>query len=280
MHVIKTIEEMRLFCGGCQKEGLSVGLVPTMGALHQGHISLVKKAVIENQVAVVSIFVNPIQFNNTTDLTHYPRTLDADLALLGKAGCKVVFAPSEEEMYADKPMLSIHFGLLEQVMEGAFRPGHFSGVGVVVAKLFAIIQPTNAYFGQKDLQQFLVIQQLVKDLSFPVTLHRCAIVREEDGLAMSSRNTRLTKKNRPLAAKIFESLQLAERLLPEKGIDFTKEEVRAFLAQQKELTLEYFEIADGNTLVSQIEYKVGKITALCIVVYLDGVRLIDNVLLE
>ncbi len=280
MELLTTVEEVRKYCFSYQKEGLPLGLVPTMGALHPGHLSLVNASVKENTVTMASIFVNPIQFTNSSDLDKYPRTLDADLALLKKAGCDAVFAPGEQEMYPSKPLLKMEFGQLETVMEGASRPGHFSGVGVVVSKLFHIVQPRNAYFGQKDLQQFLIIQQLVKDLSFRVLLHCCPILRESDGLAMSSRNVRLSPQNRPLAAKLYEGLRLGESLLSRKGVEETKKEVAAFFAQYPELQLDYFEIADGATLAPVTQLTEHKTIALCIAVLLDGVRLIDNLLIQ
>lgn len=279
MVLLKTVEEVRNYCFSQQKEGFSIGLVPTMGALHDGHLSLVKSSRMDNKITMASIFVNPIQFNNPTDLAKYPRTLENDLEMLQKAECQAVFIPDEKEMYRSKPVVKMSFGTLETVMEGAFRPGHFSGVGVVVSKLFNIVQPDHAYFGQKDLQQFLIIQQMVKDLSVPVKLHCCPIIREADGLAMSSRNARLTPLNRPVAARIYESLQLAASLL-KKGekVETIKKEVKAFLSEFKELQPEYFEIADGTTLTPVSDPKKHSSIALCTAVFLDGVRLIDNLI--
>ncbi|HSZ24729.1 MAG TPA: pantoate--beta-alanine ligase [Cytophagaceae bacterium] len=282
MKLLRTIEEGREYCSFQRKAGLSIGFVPTMGALHLGHLSLINTSIKENNITIASIFVNPIQFNNSSDLAKYPRTLEKDFEMLEKTGCNAVFAPNEQEMYVSSPVLKIEFGTLENVMEGAFRPGHFSGVGIVVSKLFNILQPTNAYFGQKDLQQFLVIQQMTLDLSFPVLLHCCPIIREKDGLAMSSRNSRLSAENRPLAAKIIESLKLAEKILFEVGVKKTKEEVVSFLTPFKNLSLEYFEIADGISLMplKEADLQKNKKIALCIAVFLDGVRLIDNIVME
>ncbi len=280
MELLKTVRDVQKYCFSYQKEGLPVGLVPTMGALHEGHLSLVNTSRKENKATLASIFVNPIQFNNASDLAKYPRTLEKDMEMLEKAGCNAVFAPSEQEMYVSKPTVTMDFGDLERVMEGAFRPGHFSGVGVVVSKLFNIVQPDHAYFGQKDLQQFLVIQQMVKDLSFRVTLHCCPIIREADGLAMSSRNVRLTIQNRPVAARIYESLRLAESMLHEEGVEKTKQAVGAFLAAYPELQPEYFEIADGITLEPVKDLKAHTEIALCTAVFLDGVRLIDNMIVR
>jgi pantoate--beta-alanine ligase len=262
-----------------RNSGKSIGFVPTMGALHDGHISLIQASIAENDLTVASIFVNPLQFNNKKDLELYPRNLEKDLKMLEKAGCNVVFFPSAEEIYKETPVLKLHFGKLEEVMEGKFRPGHFNGVAIVVSKLFHYVSPDKAYFGQKDLQQVCVIRQLVKDLSFPFTLVSCPILREKDGLAMSSRNTRLSIQNRPIAAKIYEALQLAKKALLAEGIENTQKTVKKFLKQYKELELEYFEIADGETLEPVSNVKEHNQVALCIAVYLDGVRLIDNELI-
>ena len=280
MKLLKTVVETLSFCSSKQKEGLSVGLIPTMGALHKGHISLIEASRKDNDISIASIFVNPIQFNNPSDLEKYPRTLERDIKMLQKAGCDAVFAPIEQEMYPSKPILKMNFGNMENVMEGAFRPGHFSGVGIVVSKLFNIIKPNHAYFGQKDLQQFLVIQQMVTDLSFPIALHACPIIREADGLAMSSRNKRLSKENRPIAAKINQSLLLAKTMLRKEGIEKTKQAVASFLAQYNELQPEYFEIADGFSLQPIQNLTAHKKIALCSAVFLDGVRLIDNLMIE
>jgi pantoate--beta-alanine ligase len=255
------------------------GLVPTMGALHQGHASLFKISAAENDVTIATIFVNPIQFNNPADLEKYPRTPDKDLEIMEKAGCNIVFMPSQETMYPSKPIISINFGRLEEVMEGKFRPGHFNGVAIVVAKLFNIVQPDNAYFGQKDLQQYLVIRQMVKDLSFRINVKACPIIREADGLAMSSRNMRLSGEMRKIAPKIKEALDLGTKLLSQYSPDMVKEKVKSFISKVPELSLEYFEIADSETLVPVTNVKEHKGIALCTAAHLEGVRLIDNILL-
>jgi pantoate--beta-alanine ligase len=280
MKILQTIEEAHQYSFSQQIAGFSVGLVPTMGALHEGHLSLIEYARQDNSVTIASIFVNPIQFNNPNDLAKYPRTLEEDLRMLENAGCTAVFAPGENEMYAQKPALKVDFGSLEHVQEGAFRPGHFSGVGVVVSKLFNIIQPQWAYFGQKDLQQFLVIRRLVTDFSFQVRLRCCPIVREADGLAMSSRNRRLSPEKRPYASGIYESLRLAEKTLLEEGIAAAKAAVATYWATRGEFELEYFEIASADTLEPLSDPTPARPIALCIAGYLDGVRLIDNLLIE
>ncbi len=258
--------------------GVTLGLVPTMGALHDGHLELVKRSVSENALTVVSIFVNPLQFNNPDDLIKYPRTLDADRAMLENAGCDLVFAPSAEEMYAQPPRLKLDFGELERVMEGAFRPGHFSGVGIVVARLFNMVQPDRAYFGQKDLQQIAVVRRLIEDFAFPVELVACATVREADGLAMSSRNRRLGPEERALAPLISHTLNGAkDRLLANQSKAAVKQFAREQFARHPEFGLEYFEIADASSLQLVDRRQPEGQTALCVAVKLGEVRLIDNI---
>ncbi len=258
--------------------GVTLGLVPTMGALHDGHLELVKRSVAENTLTAASIFVNPLQFNNPDDLTKYPRTLEADCAMLEAVGCDLVFAPSAEEMYAQPPLLKLDFGKLERVMEGAFRPGHFNGVGIVVARLFNIVQPDRAYFGQKDLQQTAVVRRLIADLAFPVELVVCPTERESDGLAMSSRNRRLSPGARAVAPLIFCTLNEAkDQLLADQSVKAVKEFVREQFAGQSAFGLEYFEVADVDSLqFVKVRQPEGQ-TALCVAANLGGVRLIDNV---
>ncbi|HXA00576.1 MAG TPA: pantoate--beta-alanine ligase [Cytophagaceae bacterium] len=255
------------------------GLVPTMGALHQGHASLFQISATENDVTIATIFVNPIQFNNPADLEKYPRTLDKDIEIMEKAGCDMVFTPSREIMYPSVPVININFGRLEEVMEGKFRPGHFNGVAIVVAKIFNMVQPDNAYFGQKDLQQYLVIRQMVKDLSFQINIKACPVIREADGLAMSSRNMRLNIEMRKKAPKIKEALDLGAKLIAQHSPATVKEKVKEFISNVPELDLEYFEIADSETLAPVNNVKEHKGIALCIAAHLDEVRLIDNILL-
>lgn len=259
--------------------GITLGLVPTMGALHDGHLELVRRSVAENTLTTASIFVNPLQFNNPDDLTKYPRTLDADCAMLEAAGCDLVFAPSAEEMYAQPPVLKLDFGKLERVMEGAFRPGHFNGVGIVVARLFNIVLPDRAYFGQKDLQQTAVVRRLIADLAFPVELVVCATVRETDGLAMSSRNRRLSPEARALAPLIFLTLNEAKyQLLADQSVAAVKQFVREQFVRQPEFSLEYFEVADADSLQPvKVRHQSEGQTALCVAANLGEVRLIDNV---
>ncbi len=271
-----TIASLRQHLAGL-RANQSIGLVPTMGALHDGHLTLIQQARQQADVVVCSIFVNPVQFNNADDLARYPRTLDADCALLETVGCDIVFAPSADEMYPEAPSLTLNFGALETVMEGAFRPGHFNGVGLVVAKLFNIVQPDKAFFGQKDLQQVAVIRSLIRNLSFPVELVRCPTVRETDGLAMSSRNRNLTPDEREQATTLFAALTLAhDRLVDGRTPAQTKAAVRDFMSAKPTFRLEYVEIANADTLMPADEVLAPGQTAICIAAHLGKVRLIDN----
>lgn len=256
-----------------------IGLVPTMGALHEGHLSLLQRAKEENEKCAVSIFVNPTQFNNPEDLAKYPRTVERDLELLEKAGCDMVFLPSVEEMYPEPAVLRFDFGSLEKVLEGEFRPGHFNGVGIVVSKLFHMIQPERAYFGLKDMQQCAVINRMVKDLSFPLELVFCPTVRAEDGLALSSRNARLSPTARAQAPWVYASLVEGKHLLESgKTPEEVKKAVAERYAEHPDFTLEYYEIVAFDTLESLSHYEPGVKTALVLAAHLDGVRLIDNLI--
>lgn len=257
---------------------LRIGFVPTMGALHRGHVALVEQARRSTDVVVASVFVNPTQFNNPDDLKHYPRTLEADATLLKAAGCDVLFAPSAEEMYPTPPALRLDFGELETVMEGASRPGHFNGVGLVVAKLFHAVQPNVAFFGQKDLQQVAVIRRLINDLSFPIELAVCPTVRQTDGLAMSSRNARLTADERNVAPALYRALQAAQTEL-EAGqpADVAQQAARNVVARHPAFRLDYVEVAHADTLQPVAGRLAPGLTAVCIAAHLGAVRLIDNV---
>ncbi|WP_394993285.1 pantoate--beta-alanine ligase [Emticicia sp.] len=278
MLIFNTISETQDYLKSQQKAGKSIGFVPTMGALHAGHISLIERSKADNDLTVCSIFVNPTQFNNPEDLKKYPRTLGKDCEMLLPAKCDVVFAPSAEEMYPSLPQLRIDFGTLETVMEGKFRSGHFNGVGIVVSKLFNVVKPDKAYFGLKDLQQVAVIRQMVRDLSFDLEVVPCPTLRETDGLAMSSRNTRLSVEARALAPQIYKVLHLAKKKL-ETGASTkeTQELVNQHFSNYPSFSLEYFEVADYDTLKPILaKNETGK-TALCIATFLGGVRLIDNI---
>ncbi|MDR2844330.1 MAG: pantoate--beta-alanine ligase [Candidatus Symbiothrix sp.] len=276
MKIIQTIVELQTVLTSKKNAGKSIGFVPTMGALHQGHISLVKKMIAENDVSVVSIFVNPTQFNDPNDLLQYPRTLEADCALLQQAGNPIVFAPSVEEIYPEPDTRQFGFGRLETVMEGQFRPGHFNGVAQVVSRLFDIVQPDRAYFGEKDFQQVAIIRALVKQLHLPVTIIACPIVREADGLALSSRNARLTAGQRKSAVAIsrtlFESREKKARL----PVAALKQEVIEQINAVPELHVEYFDLVDRETLQSVNHWSDAAQVVGCIAVYDGEVRLIDN----
>lgn len=261
------------------KNGLNIGFVPTMGALHEGHLSLIKLSKEENDRTICSIFINPTQFNQTSDFEKYPKNFTKDILLLEKSGCDILFLPSVEEMYPTKSVITFDFGLLERVMEGVHRPNHFNGVGVVVSKLFNIIQPTRAYFGQKDLQQCAIITQLINDLAFPIEIKRCPIIREENGLAMSSRNQRLSLEQKEQASFLYKSLLQTKSLLQQtKSIEQTLIEVKKQLQQSSFLKLEYLEIVDTISLQSLKKIEKGQEVAICIAVYMGEIRLIDNLI--
>lgn len=255
----------------------TIGLVPTMGALHPGHISLVDACRKENDVCVVSVFVNPTQFNDKRDLETYPRTLDADCALLEQAGCDYVFAPSVEEMYPEVDNRVFEFGRIAEVMEGAHRPGHFNGVAQIVSKLFYAVTPDSAYFGEKDFQQLAIIRVMTTQLNLPIRIVACPIMREADGLAMSSRNTRLTPEQRQKAPLIARTLKETLTFVPEKGVREVIDYVVDTLNQTPEMRVEYFEIVDGNTLESIQHWSDTDSVVGCITVFCGEVRLIDNI---
>jgi pantoate--beta-alanine ligase len=258
--------------------GKTIGFVPTMGALHQGHLQLIRAAAAENDVTVCSIFINPTQFNNPDDYRLYPRLLGQDTDLLAQEDVDLVFSPEPESMYPQSAVLKFDFGALGEVMEGRYRPGHFNGVATVVSKLFHIVKPHRAYFGQKDLQQFAIIRQLVQDLSFDLDLVCHPIVREEDGLALSSRNRRLSPEERLQAPALYQALQLAAEKLGQVPVGTLKAEVADFLADRPAIRLEYFEVADAHTLQPLEEGSASGETALCIAAWVGEVRLIDNLL--
>lgn len=254
-----------------------IGFVPTMGALHQGHLDLVQMSLENADITLVSIFVNPTQFNNTEDFKKYPNTLAEDLKKLESVGVDYVFVPNVETMYPDKTELKLDFGFVERVLEGEFRPGHFNGVGLVVSKLFHAIRPHVAFFGQKDLQQVAVIKRLVKDLSFPIELEIVPTRREEDGLAMSSRNLRLSSKEREQARILIHSLKKAKKELFEgkSWLEVQKEIEQDFL-QVPLAKLDYFELVNPDTFERQSEFSPAKKSSICVAAYLGEIRLIDN----
>lgn len=277
MKIVNSIQELKRYLAEERQHNKQIGFVPTMGALHNGHLSLVKRCVEENDVCVVSIFVNPTQFNDKNDLATYPRTLDKDNALLEPAGCDYVFAPTETEMYPEPDTRTFDFGTVSAVMEGARRPGHFNGVAQIVSKLFYTVEPDNAYFGEKDFQQIAVIRAMVKQLNIPVKINACPILREDDGLALSSRNVRLTPEQRQKAPLIARTLKESTNFTAGKSVQETIDYVVNTINADPVMRVEYYEIVDGITMESikdwsDTEYAVG-----CITVYCGEVRLIDNV---
>lgn len=283
MKVIRELGELKEFIFKRKFSGDKLGFVPTMGALHQGHLSLVEASKSKGLFTVVSIFVNPIQFNNPEDLHKYPRTEKEDLSLLKASHTDLVFIPSPEVMYPaenGEQLLSLNFGKLESHLEGAFRPGHFSGVGLVVSKLFNLVQPDIAFFGQKDLQQFMVIQKLVKDLSFPVELVCCPVIRERSGLAMSSRNQRLSEEVREESGIILKALQnVANQLKGGRNVADARNSGKSMIENDERFKVEYLEIIDNRSLdiVRDLAgYNLNDL-AVCTAVEVEGVRLIDNV---
>ncbi len=258
-------------------QGRSIGFVPTMGALHEGHLELMRRAKKENDLLVVSIFVNPIQFNKSEDLEKYPRNLEADKKLLETVGCDVLFSPETEEMYPEEVNEKYDFWQLETVMEGAHRPGHFNGVAIVVKKLFEIVKPQRAYFGEKDFQQLAIIQKLVEMKKMPVEIVPCPIVREADGLAMSSRNARLTPEERTIAPRIFEILQYAKSKKDSICTGPMKQMVINMFEANEDFLLEYFEIADDKNLQAVTSWGKGEGIMGFVALQLGNVRLIDNV---
>ena len=287
MKVVEKIDELKKALSSHSKSEKTIGFVPTMGALHKGHISLIKAAKKKSDFVVCSIFVNILQFNNTGDFTNYPISLEKDIKMLEKAGCDLLFLPNSDTMYQNPVRTKMSFDGLDNVMEGTHRQGHFSGVGIVVAKLFNLVQPQHAFFGQKDLQQFAIVQQMVTDLSFPIELHCCPIKREEDGLAMSSRNRRLDEDQRIIAPKIYESLILTKKMLKKgESVEKAQRAGISHLDKYKEFKTEYLEIVDATTLQpldSKLKFKkldTSTKIAICVAAKLGEIRLIDNILID
>jgi pantoate--beta-alanine ligase len=275
MKIIDTISELENQLQGYRHKGETIGLVPTMGALHQGHASLVERCVADNKISIVSLFVNPTQFNNKEDLKHYPRTPEKDHELLERLGVDYVFSPSVEEMYPEEDKRVFDFGQLDKVMEGEFRPGHFNGVAQIVSKLFDIVKPDNAYFGEKDFQQLAIVKDMVRQLQMPVNIIGMPIVRESSGLAMSSRNQRLSEEQKKNASEVYkvlnESKLMIDKFIPYELINYVSESINKVSG----LKVEYFQIVDGDNLQpvtswSDSDYIVG-----CIALFCGEVRLID-----
>lgn len=279
MKLIKNIVELENCLFDARKEGKKIGLVPTMGALHEGHASLIRRCAAENDIAVVSVFLNPTQFNDPGDLERYPRTLDADCNLCEESGAGIVFAPSVKEMYPTPDTRHFEFPPVSTVMEGAKRPGHFNGVCQVVSRLFYIVRPDKAYFGEKDWQQIAVIKQLVKYLGLNVNIVECAIVRDEDGLAKSSRNSLLTAAERAIAPSIYRALSASVAYAKDHTVAETHDHVVAAINAVDGLEVEYFSIVDGSTLQDVSSWDDSSYVVGCITVYCGHtpIRLIDHI---
>ncbi|MCY1634447.1 pantoate--beta-alanine ligase [Marinifilum sp. D737] len=277
MEIVKLVAETKSKISKFIEEGKSIGFVPTMGALHDGHLSLTAESVKENDITIVSIFVNPTQFNNPNDLKTYPRCIEQDLEKLSKYNPDLIFIPEVEEMYPEPDTRIFDFGHLDNVMEGKNRPGHFNGVAQVVSKLFDIVTPHNAYFGQKDFQQVAVIKQMVKNLKLNVNVVPCPIIREEDGLAMSSRNLLLTEEQRKNASKISETLFKACNLAADLSVNELKAWVVDEINKNPYLSVEYFEIVDDTYLQPINSWQENKVKVGCITVQVGKIRLIDNI---
>ena len=279
MKLIKKIVELENTLFEARKSGKSIGLVPTMGALHEGHASLVKKCSDENDITVVSVFLNPTQFNDPKDLERYPRNLDADCALCEANGATIVFAPSVKEVYPTPDTRQFDFPPVTTVMEGAKRPGHFNGVCQVVSRLFYITKPDKAYFGEKDWQQIAVVKRLVKYMGANIEIVECPIIREEDGLAKSSRNTLLAPDERAIAPAIYKALVESTEYAKSHSLSETHDKVVADINTTKGLEVEYFSIVDGNTLQDVASWDDSKYIVGCITVYCGKtpIRLIDHI---
>lgn len=278
MQLFDSIDKIRAAILEKRQPGMTIGLVPTMGALHEGHLSLVREAR-SCDIVIVSIFVNPLQFNNTNDLSNYPRTLDQDLDTLSEK-CDMVFAPANEVIYEDSAVSSIDFGNNGNKLEGEFRPGHFSGVGLIVTKLLNIVEPDYVYFGLKDFQQFLLIKQMVQDLSFQVQVIGCPTIREESGLALSSRNVRLSEEGKRVAPKIFEGLNIVKSQFDAgASLGKAKKEASLFYDTLANVEVEYMEFV-SNRLEVMDEFNIKEEVIVCIAAIVDGIRLIDNLYLR
>jgi len=278
MQIIYTKDNLTEAINRLKNSALRIGFVPTMGALHEGHLALMRRAKAENDALVCSIFVNPIQFNNAEDLEHYPRIPEEDIALIDGL-CDILFMPSASEMYPEPPTESYDFGYLENVMEGRFRQGHFNGVAIVVNRLFSMICPDTAYFGKKDFQQLAIIRKMVEDTHSSVKIVAVETVREDEGLAMSSRNSRLSEEARKSAPFIFQTLTKAKELTINKSPQEINQWIKEQFEVKKEFQLEYAQMVNGETLEDISDYQADSI-AICLAAWLDNVRLIDNITIK
>ena len=277
MEVIRTVSELKQRVAAHRAQGKTIGLVPTMGALHAGHISLMEQARKDNDIVVVSVFVNPTQFNNPEDLRTYPRTEEADCVKMEVANVDIAFIPSVEEVYPEPDTRTFDLGPVAEVMEGPMRPGHFNGVAQIVSKLFYMVEPDRAYFGEKDLQQIAVIRRMVEIEGFNIEIIDCPIKREDDGLAMSSRNVRLTPEQRQIAPSINKALVASLDFAKSHSVEETKQSVISEINAQPEMEVEYYEIVNAATMQPISNWEDAPVAVGCITVYCGEVRLIDNI---
>lgn len=277
MEVFRTKESLQNALAPLKLKNISLGFVPTMGALHKGHLSLVSTCKAGNDYAICSIYVNPAQFNDKNDLKNYPRNAEQDLSMLDSAGCNFVFMPDDDEMYPEPDTRVFDFELMGSVMEGKHRPGHFNGVGQIVTKLFDLVKPDRAYFGKKDFQQLAIIRKLVADLNYKIEIIGCPIIREDDGLAMSSRNQLLTPEHRRAAPLIYQTIKTAKEMSSTAEIPMIKKYVDSVINNHPLLKLEYFQIVDSFSLESLKTLHNKTNATACIAVFAGKIRLIDNV---
>lgn len=277
MEVIRTVSELKQRVAAQRTQGKTIGLVPTMGALHAGHISLMEQARKDNDIVVVSVFVNPTQFNNPEDLRTYPRTEEADCVKMEVANVDIAFIPSVEEVYPEPDTRTFDLGPVAEVMEGPMRPGHFNGVAQIVSKLFYMVEPDRAYFGEKDFQQIAVIRRMVELEGFNIEIIDCPIKREDDGLAMSSRNVRLTAEQRQIAPSINKALVASLDFAKSHSVEETKQSVISEINAQPEMEVEYYEIVNAATMQPISNWEDAPVAVGCITVYCGEVRLIDNI---
>lgn len=279
MKVVTTKKELISYINDFRKKGKTIGLVPTMGALHEGHLSLVRECKKNTDITVVSIFVNPTQFNDPEDLKRYPRTPEKDISLLNTVDCDLVFLPTVEEIYPEKDIRKFNFGYLENIMEGARRPGHFNGVGQVVSRLFDIVTPDKAFFGMKDFQQIAIIKNMVQQLNYKIDIVSCPIIREASGLALSSRNMLLDEEHKKNAPHIYATLKKARNLVAQMSVDDLKKWITDQIDSNPYLKTEYVEIVDNTTLQIIQNWNEKNDRVVCVAVHAGKIRLIDNIVL-
>ena len=279
MKVVTTKKELISFINDFRKKGKTIGLVPTMGALHEGHLSLVRECKKNTDITVVIIFVNPTQFNDPEDLKRYPRTPEQDISLLNTVDCDLVFLPTVEEIYPEKDIRKFNFGYLENIMEGARRPGHFNGVGQVVSRLFDIVTPDKAFFGMKDFQQIAIIKNMVQQLNYKIDIVSCPIIREASGLALSSRNMLLDEEHKKNAPHIYATLKKARNLVAQMSVDDLKKWITDQIDSNPYLKTEYVEIVDNTTLQIIQNWNEKNDRVVCVAVHAGKIRLIDNIVL-